>query len=121
MADDCIEVMSARSHHNENIYRRAPFYSLFLLVVHCVSVRRVKIVVVAVKRQSAFVNNTSEWSTDRIVKLPKTPSYEGKMIEINAKLVREQKTFFLCGEIVECFISFTHPTLPEHKIAQSNK
>lgn len=43
------------------------------------------------------------------------------MIEINAKLVREQKTFFLCGEIVECFISFTHPTLPEHKIAQSNK
>lgn len=44
-----------------------------------------------------------------------------KMIEINAKLVREQKTFFLCGEIVECFISFTHPTLPEYKIAQSNK
>lgn len=43
------------------------------------------------------------------------------MIEINAKLVREQKTFFLCGEIVECFISFSHPTLPEHKIAQSNK
>lgn len=43
------------------------------------------------------------------------------MIEINAKLVREQKNFFLCGEIVECFISFSHPSLPEHKIAQSNK
>lgn len=44
-----------------------------------------------------------------------------KMIEINAKLVREQRSFFLCGEIVECFISFAHPSLPEYKIAQGNK
>lgn len=43
------------------------------------------------------------------------------MIEINAKLVREQRTFFLCGEIVECFISFTHPSLPEYKRALGNK
>lgn len=43
------------------------------------------------------------------------------MIEITAKLVHEQINFFLCGEIVECFISFTHPVLPEYKIAQSNK
>lgn len=43
------------------------------------------------------------------------------MIEITAKLVREKRTFFLCGEIVECFISFSHPTLPEHKYAQSSR
>ncbi|GAB0092887.1 RAB6A-GEF complex partner protein 2 [Sergentomyia squamirostris] len=42
------------------------------------------------------------------------------MIEITSKLVREQTPVFLCGEVVECFISFTNPTLPEHKIAQSN-
>lgn len=43
------------------------------------------------------------------------------MIEITAKLVHEKKNFFLCGEFVECFISFSHPCLPEYKIAQSNK
>lgn len=43
------------------------------------------------------------------------------MIEITARLVREQTPVFLCGEIVECFISFTNPSLPEHRIAQSNK
>ncbi|XP_059612847.1 RAB6A-GEF complex partner protein 2 [Phlebotomus argentipes] len=42
------------------------------------------------------------------------------MIEITSKLVREQTPVFLCGEVVECFISFTNPSLPEHKIAQSN-
>lgn len=44
-----------------------------------------------------------------------------KMIEINARLLREQTPVFLCGEVVECFISFTNPSLPEHRIAQSNK
>lgn len=43
------------------------------------------------------------------------------MIEITAKLVRDQTPVFLCGEIVECFLYFTNPPLPEHKIAQSNK
>lgn len=43
------------------------------------------------------------------------------MIEITAKLVREQTPVFLCGEIAECFILFTNPALDEHKIAQSHK
>ena len=43
------------------------------------------------------------------------------MIEITARLVREQTPVFLCGEIVECFISFKNPPLPEHRISQSNK
>ncbi|XP_053657770.1 RAB6A-GEF complex partner protein 2 [Anopheles marshallii] len=42
------------------------------------------------------------------------------MIEINAKLLRDQSAVFMCGEIVECFIDFIHPSLPEHKISQSN-
>ncbi|XP_037049692.1 RAB6A-GEF complex partner protein 2 [Bradysia coprophila] len=42
------------------------------------------------------------------------------MIEIVAKLVREQTPVFLCGESVELFISFTNPSLAEHRIAQSN-
>ncbi|KAJ6635150.1 RAB6A-GEF complex partner protein 2 [Pseudolycoriella hygida] len=42
------------------------------------------------------------------------------MIEIVAKLVREQTPVFLCGEAVELFISFTNPSLAEHRIAQSN-
>lgn len=43
------------------------------------------------------------------------------MIEIVAKLVREQTPVFLSGEVVELFISFTNPSLAEHRIAQSNK
>lgn len=43
------------------------------------------------------------------------------MIEINAKLIREQTPTFLSGETVECFISFTNPALPEHRVAQSHK
>lgn len=43
------------------------------------------------------------------------------MIEITAKLVREQTPVFLSGELVECFLSFTNPSLPEHRISQSNK
>lgn len=43
------------------------------------------------------------------------------MIELTAKLVREQTPVFLCGEIVECFILFTNPSLDEHKTAQSHK
>lgn len=43
------------------------------------------------------------------------------MIEITSKLLREQTPVFLCGEMVECFISFTNPSLPEHRIAQSHK
>ncbi|XP_062562117.1 RAB6A-GEF complex partner protein 2 [Armigeres subalbatus] len=42
------------------------------------------------------------------------------MIEITAKLIRDQSAVFLCGETVECLITFTNPTLPEHKISQSN-
>ncbi|XP_052902894.1 RAB6A-GEF complex partner protein 2 [Anopheles moucheti] len=42
------------------------------------------------------------------------------MIEINAKLLRDQSAVFMCGEIVECLIDFIHPSLPEHKISQSN-
>ncbi|XP_035783753.1 RAB6A-GEF complex partner protein 2-like [Anopheles albimanus] len=40
------------------------------------------------------------------------------MIEINAKLIRD--AVFMCGEVVECLIDFKHPSLPEHKISQSN-
>ncbi|KAL1375216.1 hypothetical protein pipiens_017623 [Culex pipiens pipiens] len=42
------------------------------------------------------------------------------MIEITAKLIRDQSAVFLCGEVVECLITFTNPTLPEHRISQSN-
>uniref|UniRef100_A0A182Q0S6 RAB6A-GEF complex partner protein 2 n=1 Tax=Anopheles farauti TaxID=69004 RepID=A0A182Q0S6_9DIPT len=42
------------------------------------------------------------------------------MIEITAKLLRDQSAVFMCGETVECLIDFIHPTLPEHKISQSN-
>ncbi|XP_035900436.1 RAB6A-GEF complex partner protein 2 [Anopheles stephensi] len=42
------------------------------------------------------------------------------MIEINAKLLRDQSAVFMCGEVVECLIDFIHPSLPEHKISQSN-
>lgn len=42
------------------------------------------------------------------------------MIEITAKLVRDQSAVFLCGEIVECLITFTNPKLSEHAISQSN-
>lgn len=40
------------------------------------------------------------------------------MIEVLAKLIRGQ--VFLSGEVVECSISFTHPTSPAHLISQSN-
>lgn len=43
------------------------------------------------------------------------------MIEIKAEILRDQSAVYLCGEIVECFITFTNPLVPEHKIAQSNK
>uniref|UniRef100_A0A182NFM2 RAB6A-GEF complex partner protein 2 n=1 Tax=Anopheles dirus TaxID=7168 RepID=A0A182NFM2_9DIPT len=42
------------------------------------------------------------------------------MIEITAKLLRDQSAVFMCGEVVECLIDFIHPSLPEHKISQSN-
>ncbi|XP_055637258.1 RAB6A-GEF complex partner protein 2 isoform X2 [Toxorhynchites rutilus septentrionalis] len=42
------------------------------------------------------------------------------MIEITAKLIRDQSAVFLCGEIVECLIMFTNPSLPEHKFSQCN-
>ncbi|XP_058823491.1 RAB6A-GEF complex partner protein 2 [Topomyia yanbarensis] len=42
------------------------------------------------------------------------------MIEITAKLIRDQSAVFLCGEIVECLIIFTNPKLPEHNISQSH-
>uniref|UniRef100_A0A182WRG7 Uncharacterized protein n=1 Tax=Anopheles quadriannulatus TaxID=34691 RepID=A0A182WRG7_ANOQN len=42
------------------------------------------------------------------------------MLEINAKLLRDQSAVFMCGEVVECLIDFIHPSLPEHKISQSN-
>uniref|UniRef100_A0A182W093 RAB6A-GEF complex partner protein 2 n=1 Tax=Anopheles minimus TaxID=112268 RepID=A0A182W093_9DIPT len=42
------------------------------------------------------------------------------MIEINAKLLRDQSAVFMCGEDVVCLIDFIHPSLPEHKIFQSN-
>ncbi|XP_058057496.1 RAB6A-GEF complex partner protein 2 [Anopheles bellator] len=42
------------------------------------------------------------------------------MIEIKAKLLRDQSAVFMCGEVVECLIDFVHPSLPEHKISQSN-
>ncbi|XP_053681100.1 RAB6A-GEF complex partner protein 2 [Anopheles nili] len=42
------------------------------------------------------------------------------MIEIKAKLLRDQSAVFMCGEVVECLIDFIHPSLPEHKISQSN-
>uniref|UniRef100_A0A182PAC1 RAB6A-GEF complex partner protein 2 n=1 Tax=Anopheles epiroticus TaxID=199890 RepID=A0A182PAC1_9DIPT len=42
------------------------------------------------------------------------------MIEICAKLLRDQSAVFMCGEVVECLIDFIHPSLPEHKISQSN-
>lgn len=40
------------------------------------------------------------------------------MIEVVAKLIRSH--VFLTGEVVECSISFTHPTSPSHMISQSN-
>lgn len=43
------------------------------------------------------------------------------MIVVTAKLVRDQSPVFLCGETVECFISFANPTLPENRISQSNR
>lgn len=42
------------------------------------------------------------------------------MIEIKAKLLRNQSAVFLCGETVEVFITFANHSLPEHKISQSN-
>lgn len=42
------------------------------------------------------------------------------MIEITARLIRDQSAVFLCGETVECLITFTNPSLPEHRISQSN-
>lgn len=42
------------------------------------------------------------------------------MIVITAKLVRDQSAVFLCGETVECFISFANPSLNEHRVSQSN-
>lgn len=43
------------------------------------------------------------------------------MIEIKARLVREQTAVFLAGESIECFVTFTNPQRPQHKIAQSNR
>lgn len=40
------------------------------------------------------------------------------MIEVVAKLQRGH--VFLSGEIVECSITFIHPQLPSHTVAQSN-
>lgn len=40
------------------------------------------------------------------------------MIEIVSRLTRGH--VFLAGELVECTISFTHPTSPTHMISQSN-
>lgn len=45
---------------------------------------------------------------------------QSKMIEIKAKLLRNQSAVFLCGETVEVFITFSNHSLPEHKISQSN-
>ncbi|KAG5684509.1 hypothetical protein PVAND_013738 [Polypedilum vanderplanki] len=42
------------------------------------------------------------------------------MIEIDAKLLRNQSAVFLCGETVEVFITISNHSLPEHKISQSN-
>lgn len=42
------------------------------------------------------------------------------MIEITAWLIRDQSAVFLCGETVECLITFKNPSLPEHRISQSN-
>ncbi|CAD7093498.1 unnamed protein product [Hermetia illucens] len=42
------------------------------------------------------------------------------MIEIVAKLVREQTPAFLCGEVVECFIDFSNPAQAQHRVSQSN-
>uniref|UniRef100_U5EY67 Putative retrograde golgi transport protein rgp1 n=1 Tax=Corethrella appendiculata TaxID=1370023 RepID=U5EY67_9DIPT len=41
------------------------------------------------------------------------------MIEITAKLIREHSAF-LCGESVECLITFRNPANNQHKISQSN-
>lgn len=43
------------------------------------------------------------------------------MIEIKARLVREQTAVFLAGETIECFVTFTNPQRPQHKISQSNR
>lgn len=40
------------------------------------------------------------------------------MIEVVAKLIRGH--VFLTGEVVECSISFTHPSSPAYMISQSN-
>lgn len=40
------------------------------------------------------------------------------MIEVVTKLIRGH--VFLSGEVVECSISFTHPTSPTHMISQSH-
>lgn len=42
------------------------------------------------------------------------------MIEISAKLLRNQSAVFLCGEIVEVFITISNHTLPEQLKSQSN-
>uniref|UniRef100_A0A8W7PTE7 Uncharacterized protein n=1 Tax=Anopheles coluzzii TaxID=1518534 RepID=A0A8W7PTE7_ANOCL len=49
-----------------------------------------------------------------------SPGGTRNMLEINAKLLRDQSAVFMCGEVVECLIDFIHPSLPEHKISQSN-
>jgi hypothetical protein len=43
------------------------------------------------------------------------------MIQIEAKLLRDQSAIFLCGEVLECFITFTNLTLPEQRTTFSNK
>lgn len=43
-----------------------------------------------------------------------------KMIEISAKLLRNQSAVFLCGETVEVFITISNHTLPEQLKSQSN-
>lgn len=40
------------------------------------------------------------------------------MIEVVARLIRGH--VFLSGEVVECGITFTHPTSPSHMISQSH-
>lgn len=42
------------------------------------------------------------------------------MIEISAKLLRNQSAVFLCGETLEVFITITNQTLPEQIKSQSN-
>ena len=43
------------------------------------------------------------------------------MIEIKAEILRDQSAIYLCGETVECFITVTYPSNPDHRISQYHK